>query len=379
VPDVMMEALAQRCSGLTWTGPLADQCPQPAKADTLMLKRASGFVEGDGMRRREFISLIGGAAASWPLAARAQQSSRMRRIGVLMPFAENDPDAVAQLAGFVQGLAQLGWIDGRNVRMDLRWAAGGVDRTRMLAKELVDLQPDVILAHSTPATAALQRETRTIPIVFAVVSDPVGVGFVAGLPHPGGNLTGFIHMEASMGGKWLELLTEIAPGVKRATVMFNPNTAPYAKSYYLPSFEAAAQSFKVAPIVAPVHSEAEIETAITSLGREPAGGLVVLPDSFLAVHRTAIIFLAARNNVPAAYADEVFARDGGLFSYGPDLADIFRRAAPYVDRILKGEKPADLPVQAPTKYVLAINLKAAKALGLDVPLLLQQRADEVIE
>jgi putative ABC transport system substrate-binding protein len=330
------------------------------------------------MKRREFITLLG-AAAAWPLAARAQQAERMRRIGVLMPFAENDPEGVAGLAGFVQGLAQLGWIDGRNVRMDLRWAAGSVDRTRMFAKELVDLQPDVILAHSTPATAALQRETRTIPIVFAGVSDPVGVGFVAGLPHPGGNLTGFIHMEASMGGKWLELLTEIAPGVKRATVMFNPNTAPYAKSYYLPSFEAAAQSFKVAPIVAPVHSEAEIETAITSLGREPAGGLVVLPDTFSYVHRTAIIFLAARNNVPAAYFDDSFARDGGLFSYGPDLVDIFRRAAPYVDRILKGEKPADLPVQAPTKYVLTLNLKTAKALGLEVPLFFQQRADEVIE
>jgi putative ABC transport system substrate-binding protein len=331
------------------------------------------------MRRRDFISLVGGSAVAWPFAARAQQGSRMRRIGVLMPFAESDPDAMAQLSGFIQGLAQLGWTDGRNVRMDLRWAAGSVDRTRMFAKELVDLQPDVILAHSTPATAAIQRETRTIPIVFAVVSDPVGVGFVASLPRPGGNLTGFVHMEASMGGKWLELLTEIAPGVKRATIMFNPNTAPYARSYYLPAFEAAAQSFKVAPIVAPVHSEAEIETVITSLGREPGGGLVVLPDTFSYVHRATIILLAARNNVPAAYFDNTFAVDGGLFSYGPDLVDIFRRAAPYVDRILKGERPADLPVQAPTKYVLTLNLKTAKALGLDVPWILQQRADEVIE
>jgi putative tryptophan/tyrosine transport system substrate-binding protein len=331
------------------------------------------------MRRRDFFTLLGGAAVAWPPAARAQQGSRMRRIGVLMPFAENDPDAMAQLSGFVQGLAQLGWTDGRNVRMDLRWAAGSVDRTRMFAKELVDLQPDVILAHSTPATAALQRETRTIPIVFAVVSDPVGVGFVAGLPRPGGNLTGFIHMEASMGGKWLELLTEIAPGVKRATIMFNPDTAPYARSYYLPSFEAASRLFKVAPIVAAVHSEAEIETVITSLGREPRGGLVVLPDTFSQVHRTAIILLAARNNVPAAYCDNSFAKDGGLFSYGPDQVDIFRRAAPYVDRILKGEKPADLPVQAPTKYVLALNLKTAKALGLDVPATVLGRADEVIE
>src|SRR6516162_601378 len=230
------------------------------------------------MTRREFISLLGGAAAAWPLAARAQQPGRMRRVGVLMAFDETDPEAKAYLSGFTQGLAELGWTDGRNLRMDVRWAAGNVDRMRMSAKELLDLQPDVILAHGTPATAAFQRETRTIPIVFAVVSDPVGVGFVASLSRPGGNLTGFIHMEASLGGKWLELLTEIAPGVKRATIMFNPNTAPYARSYYLPSFEAAAQSFKLAPIVAPVHSEAEIETVITSLGREPGGGLVVLPD-----------------------------------------------------------------------------------------------------
>jgi putative tryptophan/tyrosine transport system substrate-binding protein len=329
--------------------------------------------------RRQFITLMGGAAAAWPLAARAQQGSRMKRIGVLMQFAENDPVATAQLSGFMQGLTQLGWTDGRNARMDLRWAAGSVDRDRMFAKELVDLQPDVILAHTTPATAELQRETRTIPIVFAVVSDPVGVGFVASLPRPGGNLTGFVHMEASIGGKWLELLTEIAPGVKRATIMFNPDTAPYARSYYLPSFEAAARSFKVAPIAAPVHSEAEIETVIISLGREPGGSLVVLPDTFSQVHRAAIISLAAQNNVPAAYYDNSFAVDGGLFSYGPDQVDIFRRAAPYVDRILKGEKPADLPVQAPTKYVLTLNLKTAKALGLDVPWILQQRADEVIE
>ena len=263
--------------------------------------------------------------------------------------------------------------------MDVRWAAGNVDRMRMSAKELLDLQPDIILAHGTPATAAFQRETRTIPIVFAVVSDPVGVGFVASLPRPGGNLTGFIHMEASMGGKWLELLTEIAPGVKRATIMFNPNTAPYARSYYLPSFEAAAQSFKVASTVAPVQSEAEIETVITSLGHEPGGGLVVLPDTFSQVHRAAIILLAARNNVPAAYFDNTFAVDGGLFSYGPDQVDIFRRAAPYVDRIFKGEKPADLPVQAPTKYVLTLNLKTAKALGLTVQPTLLASADEVIE
>ena len=220
----------------------------------------------------------------------------------------------------------------------------------MFAKELVDLQPDVILADATPATAALQRETRTIPIVFAVVSDPVGAGFVAGLPRPGGNITGFIIMEASMAGKWLELLTEIAPGIKRAAIMFNPDTAPGGGSYYLPSFEAAARSLKVEPIAAPVHSDAEIETVITSLGREPGGGLVVMPDTFMIVHRAPIILLAARNNVPAVYSNRRFVRDGGLLSYGPDSVDIFRRSASYVDRILRGAKPADLPVQLPIKF-----------------------------
>jgi putative tryptophan/tyrosine transport system substrate-binding protein len=330
------------------------------------------------MRRRQFIAGLGGVAA-WSLAAWAQQPDRMRRVGVLMAFDENDPEAKAYLSEFTQGLAELGWTDGGNLRMDVRWGAGNVDRMRMSAKELLDLQPDVILAHGTPATAAFQRETRTIPIVFAVVSDPVGVGFVASLPRPGGNLTGFIHMEASLGGKWLELLTEIAPGVKRATIMFNPDTAPYARSYYLPSFEVAARSFKVAPIVAPVHSEAEIETVITSLGSEPGGRLVVMPDTFLDTRRAHIILLGARNNVPTVYSDSLWARDGGLLSYGPNRPHIFRRSAAYVDRILKGEKPADLPVQAPTKYELVLNLKTAKALGLDVPLHLQQRADEVIE
>ncbi len=269
------------------------------------------------MRRREFIAGLERAAA-WPLAARAQQADRMRRIGVLMAFDENDPEAKACLSGFTQGLAELGWTDGRNLRMDVRWAAGNVDRMRMFAKELVDLQPDVILANSTPATAALQRETRTIPIVFVAVSDPVGAGFVASLPRPGGNITGFINVEASMAGKWLELLTEIAPGVKRVAIMFNPDTAPGGGSYFLPSFEAAARSLKVEPIAAPVHSDAEIETVITSLGREPGGGLVVMPDTFMLVHRAPIILLAARNNVPAVYRTSVFARDGGLLSYGPD-------------------------------------------------------------
>jgi putative ABC transport system substrate-binding protein len=303
------------------------------------------------MRRRQFIVGLGGTAvassASWPLSARAQQGERVRRLGVLMGWDENDPGGKARLSGFIQGLADLGWTDGRNLRMDVRWAADNIDRMRMFAKELVNLQPDVILAQSTSATTALQRETRTIPIVFAVVSDPVGAGFVASLPRPGGNITGFINIEASMAGKWLESLTEIAPGIKRAAIMFNPDTAPSAGSYYLPSFEAAARSLKVEPITAPVHSDAEIETVMISLGREPGGGLVVAPDVFVFVHRAQIILLAGRNNVPAVYYASEFAKDGGLLSYGPDFVDIFRRAAPYVDRILRGAKPAELPVQLP--------------------------------
>ena len=292
------------------------------------------------IQRREFITLLGGAAA-WPLAARAQQPGRMRRVGVLMAFDENDPEANRYLSGFTQGLAELGWANGRNMRMDVRWGGGSVDRMRMCAKELLDLQPDIILAHGTPATAAFQRETRTIPIVFAPLSDPVGDGFVASLPRPGGNITGFISQEDTMAGKWLELLTEIAPGVKRVAAIFNPDTAPSGGLYVLPAFEAAARSFKVAPIAAPIHSDAEIETVITSLGREPGGGLVVPPDVFLFSHRAQIILFAARNNVPTVYPDAVWARDGGLLSYGPDLVEIYRRAATYVDRILRGAKPGD--------------------------------------
>jgi putative tryptophan/tyrosine transport system substrate-binding protein len=331
------------------------------------------------MKRREFVGGLAGAAA-WPLVARAQQPDRMRRIGVLLGYDESDPEGKAELAGFTQGFAELGWIDGRNVRIDVRWAAGSVDRMRTFAKELVELQPRVIVANSTPATAALQRETRTIPIVFVVVSDPVGAGFVASLTRPGGNITGFINMEGPMGGKWLQLLTEIAPSVKRVAIMFNPDTAPGGGSYYLPSFEAAARSLKVAPIAAPVHSDAEIETVITALGREPVGGLVVMPDVFTLERRAPIILAAARNNVPADYPwSFVVAREGGLFSYGPDLVDIFHRSASYVDRILRGEKPAELPVQLPVKFKAAINLKTAKALGLTVPQSILLRVDEVIE
>jgi putative ABC transport system substrate-binding protein len=331
------------------------------------------------MKRRAFITLLGAAAAGRPLGALAQQTGAVRRIAVLMGYSENDPDGNAQLAQFTKGLPGLGWIDGRNLRVDVRWTAGNVDRARMFAKELVNQHPDVILAHTTPATAAVKRETRTIPIVFVTVSDPVGSGFVAGLPRPGENITGFVNLEPAMGGKWLELLTEIAPGFRRAAAMFNPDTAPYVGSYYLPAFEAAGRTFNVTPITAPVHDDVEIEAVIASLARAPRGGLFVPPDSFTFVHRASIISLAARNNIPAVFAVRGFARDGGLLSYGADESDLFRRAAPYVDRILKGEKPADLPVQVPTKFELIINLKTAKALGLDVPLSLQQFADEVIE
>jgi putative tryptophan/tyrosine transport system substrate-binding protein len=323
------------------------------------------------MRRREFIAGLGGAVA-WPLGAGAQQDDRVRRIGVLMTGDGNVPDFVANtgLPPFTQALAGLGWTEGRNVRIDLQFTAGAG------AQKLVGLQPDVILAYNTPATAVLQRETRTIPIVFVHVSDPVASGIVASLNRPGGNITGFANFEASLGGKWLELLSEVAPWLKRADIMFNPDTSPVSA---LPSFETAARTLKVVPSIAHVHSDVEIETAIIALGREPGGGLVVMPDVFTNVHRTAIISAAARNNIPAVYYLSDFARDGGLLSYGVDLADDSRRAATYVDRILRGAKPSDLPVQFPTKYEMVVNLKTAKALGLTVPQSILARADEVIE
>ncbi|MBV9530752.1 MAG: ABC transporter substrate-binding protein [Bradyrhizobium sp.] len=331
------------------------------------------------MRRRDFITVLGGAALAGPFAVSAQQTDRMRRVGVLTGYAEGDPEAKAFLAEFTQGLSALGWIEGRNLRMDIRWAPGSTDMMHTFAKELVGLKPDVILAQSTPVTAALKNETQMIPIVFAPVADPVGSGFVASLTHPGGNITGFGSVEASIGGKWLELLMEIAPDVQRATMIFNPDTAPYVKSYVLPFFEAAARSLKVALIAAPVRSDAEIETAIMSLGREPGGGLVGMPDNFVEIHRALIISLAARSNVPAIYQTPVIARDGGLLSYGADFRDIFRRSASYVDRILRGAKPSELPVQLPIKYLMVVNLRTAKALGLTVPRSILLSADELIE
>jgi ABC-type uncharacterized transport system substrate-binding protein len=329
------------------------------------------------MKRRDFITLLGGAAAAWPLAARAQQE-RVRRIGVLMAFAESDREGQSFVAAFREGLQKPGWTEGRNIRIDTRWAAGDTEAMQRLAKELVALQPELILSPTTATTAALLQQTRTIPIIFVNVADPIGSGFVASLSRPGGNITGFITMEPTMAGKWLELLKEIAPRVARAALLFNPATATYFDIYLKP-FKAAALSFGVEAIAAPVRDSSDIESVLAAQAPEPNGGLIVLPDPFLNAHREAITSLAARYRLPAVYPHRIFTDAGGLLSYGNDLSDNYRRAASYVDRILKGEKPGELPVQIPVKFELVINLKTAKALGLEVPLFLQQRADEVIE
>jgi putative ABC transport system substrate-binding protein len=327
------------------------------------------------IRRRVFIAGLGSAAA-WPVVVRAQQGDRERRIGVLGAGDESDPANKRFVSAFTQALAGLGWADGRNLRMDLRWGHGDINRMRALAQELVGSQPDIILAGGTVATVALQRETRTIPIVFAYAGDPVATGIVAQLDRPSGNTTGFATTEASMGGKWLELLSEIAPGLKRTAIMFSDTGFASA---YMPSLETAARSLNVTLIPAPVHSDAEIEVAIIAFGREPRGGVVVVPDGFMAGHTAAIILAAARSNVPAFFWPSDFAREGGLLSYGVDVVDLFRRAATYVDRILRGARPGDLPVQFPTKFEFVINLKTAEALGLTIPETLLATADEVIQ
>jgi putative ABC transport system substrate-binding protein len=329
------------------------------------------------VRRRQFIVGLGGAIA-WPLAARAQQGERMRRIGVLMVYAESDPLGQTLVTAFREGLQKLGWTEGRNVRIDYRWGALDAETMRRCAKELVALQPDLILTNNTPTTAAMLQETRTIPIIFATVSDPVGSGFVASFARPGGNVTGFTNIEPTMAGKWLELLKEIAPRVARVAFLFNPATAPYAE-YYLNPFKAAAHSFALEVIAAPVHDRSELESVVAAQARAPNGGLIVLTDSFLNAHRAEITSLAARYRLPAVYPYRFFTELGGLLSYGTDQLDNFRRATIYADRMLNGAKASELPVQAPVKFELVINLKTAKALGLDVPLHLQQRADEVIE
>ena len=328
------------------------------------------------MKRREFITLLGGAAA-WPLAARAQQPERMRRIGVLEPLAVDDPEALARVTAFAQGLQQLGWTDGRNIRIDIRWAAGNADEIRKQASELVGLAPDAILTSTSPSMVALRRVTRTVPIVFVQVLDPVGAGFVASLGRPGGNASGFTLFEFGFSGKWLELLKEITPGVKRAAILRDPDSPAGIGQFA--AIQTVAPSFGVELIPLDVYDAAEIEPAIEVFARSSNGGLIVAASIIAAAHPEMIIAQAARYRLPAVYSDPAFAIRGGLSSYGPDRVDQFRRAAGYVDRILKGEKPADLPVQAPTKYELVINLKTAKALGLEVPPTLLARADEVIE
>jgi putative ABC transport system substrate-binding protein len=329
------------------------------------------------MKRREFTALLASVAA-WPLSARAQQPERMRLIGVLMDYATTDQAAQSLVTAFRDRLAELGWQEGSNLRTEVRWSAGNADKVRTLAKELVDLRPDAILGRGTPETLALSHETRTIPIVFAAVSDPIGGGFAVSLTHPGHNMTGFTNVESTVGGKWVELLKEIAPRTTHVALLFNPATAaPF--QFYLPSIQAAAQSLDVKVSNAPVHTKDEIEGAIAALARDPGAGLMVLPDTFNLTNRELIIPLATRNGVPVVSNNPIYAESGALVTYGVDFTELLRQAAGYIDRILKGEAPADLPVQNPTKFELAINLKTAKALGLTVSSAMQSLADQVIE
>jgi putative tryptophan/tyrosine transport system substrate-binding protein len=330
------------------------------------------------MRRREFITLLGGAAAAWPLTARAQQSDRMRRVGVLMAHLNDDPEYQARIVAFQQALALLGWTDGRNVQIDIRWATTNADEIRRHAAELVASAPDVILAATGTTTAApLLQATRTVPIVFTIVVDPVGAGFVASLARPGGNATGFLLFEYGLSAKWLELLKQIAPGVTRVAVLRDPTIASGIGQFG--AIQSAAPSLGIEASPVNVRDVDDIERDLSAFARSLNGGVIVTSSPEATRHRDLIIALASRHRLPAVYAGRYFVTEGGLISYGPDYVDQYRRAAAYVDRILKGEKPADMPVQAPTKYELAINLKTAKSLGLAVPPSLLARADEVIE
>jgi putative ABC transport system substrate-binding protein len=330
------------------------------------------------MRRRDFIKAIACSATVWPAPSRAQQAGPVRLVGVLMNFAESDPPAQPLLAAFRGALSKLGWTEGGNLRIELRWGAGNPDRVRKFAKELVDLRPDVIFCHNTVVVSALARETQTIPIVFTVALDPVGSGFAANLAHPGSHITGFTNNDPTMGGKWVELLREIAPRTAHVAFMFNPATALPIQAY-IPSVQAAAQSLAVQASTAPIHTKDEIEGVIAAQARNPGGGLIVPPDISNIVNRDLIIALAARYNVPTIYGDRLFAEAGGLIAYADDRAEEFRHAAGYIDRILKGAKPADLPIQQPTKFELVINLKTAKALRLSPSSGLLSIADDVIE
>jgi len=329
------------------------------------------------VKRRDFITLVGGLAAAWPLAARAQHPERMRRIGVLIPGASDDPVSQARLAAFLEGLRQLGWVDGRNVRIETRLGASDADLLRKHAGELIALGPDVVMAYSSNAMPPLLQLTRAVPIVFAVVADPVGAGYVESLARPGGNITGFTGYEFAMSGKWLELLKEVAPRVTRAAILRDPAVAAGPAEFA--AIQAVAPSLGVELRPVDVRDAGEIQRTITAFAQGANGGLIVTGSVWASLHRKLIIALAAQHKLPAVYNTGYYATDGGLIGYGPDYSDLCRRAAGYVDRILKGEKPADLPVQAPTKYELTINLKTARALGLDVPATLLARADEVIE
>jgi putative ABC transport system substrate-binding protein len=331
------------------------------------------------MQRREFITLLGGAGAAWPLAASGQQSERMRRIGFLHGLAENDPEAQGRIDAFRQGLAALGWIERRNITIDYRYAGGDPARVQAIVADVVSSAPDLIVGSSTPIIAALKQATTSIPVVFALLNDPVEQGFIASLARPGGNITGFTSIDFPLIGKWAEILKEIAPRVRRMTLMFNPDTSPYYPVFLREFGGAPPASLGVELSASPVHDEAGIEATITTLAREPDAGLIAAMDVFVNTRRRLIMALAERHRLPVIYALRQFVTEGALISYGPDSADIVRRSASYVDRILKGEKPADLPVQAPTRFELAINLKTAKALGLTVPMILQMTADEMIE
>jgi putative ABC transport system substrate-binding protein len=332
------------------------------------------------MRRREVLGVLGGVAvAAWPVVGRTQQVDQLRRIGVLSNISESDTEAQSMVKALHRGLRELGWVNGRNVQIDHRWAAGNPRQTAAFAQELLALKPDVIVAHTTPSVLALRKETDTIPIVFVQISDPIGTGFITNLARPGGNITGFTNFESSMVGKWVEMLKEMAPGISRIAFLFNPQTAPYVTRFYQGPLEASARSLDVQPSANPVHNAREMESAIGAFGREPGGGLIMMPDSFNIVHRDQIIALALHHRLPTISPYRFAVEEGGLMSYGVDQVDLFRRAAAYVDRLFKGANPAELPVQAPTKFELAINLKTAKALGLEVPPTLLARADEVIE
>jgi putative ABC transport system substrate-binding protein len=329
------------------------------------------------IRRREFVTGLGSAAA-WPVAAGAQQPERLRHVGVLMNVVQEDPGGPGDVMAFRQGLADLGWIEGRNIGIEFRWPGGDIERVRTFAKELVGLRPDVLVGRSTPTTAALQQETGTIPIIFVNVPEPVEQGFVQSLARPGGNITGFTNFEASIGGNWLQLLKEVDPRITRVAVIYNPQTAPFA-GLFLRLVNSAAPMFAVETVAMPISSDAEIEAALTTFAQQPSGGLIAIPDSFTAQHRNWIIALATRYRLPSLYSILSATPSGGLIAYAVDTRDTVQRAAGYVDRILKGAKPADLPVQQPAKFQLSINLKTAKAIGLDVAPDLLARADQVIE